>query len=105
MGLDPGSHNLAPQLVRYRVIDTASRKGVIIMEPTMRLFIAINFDSETRNKLVALQDELRKQAKNGSFTSPQNLHLTLQFLGDCDVNQTIAIKAAMANPIKAIKSE
>ena len=62
---------------------------------TMRLFIAINFNSETKSKLIALQDELRAYSKHGNFTLPENLHLTLSFLGECDSTQTAAVKTAM----------
>ena len=62
---------------------------------TMRLFMAINLSSGTREKLVALQDELRVRSKHGSFTLPENLHLTLSFLGECDLSQTAEIKAVM----------
>ena len=60
----------------------------------MRLFIAINFNNETRTRLVALCNELRS-SKHGRFTLPENLHLTLAFLGECSVEQTASVKAAM----------
>ena len=60
-----------------------------------RLFVAINFETETRNKLVALQNRLRASSARGNFTLPENLHLTLSFLGDCSPAQTAAVKAAM----------
>ncbi|HZJ78343.1 MAG TPA: RNA 2',3'-cyclic phosphodiesterase [Clostridia bacterium] len=47
----------------------------------MRLFIAINFDNETKQKLLTVQKELRLCA-NGNFTRPENLHLTILFLGE-----------------------
>ena len=61
----------------------------------MRLFIAINFNDDTRNKLLALRDELRFKSKNGNFSAPENIHLTLVFLGECDARKTAAAKAAM----------
>ena len=61
----------------------------------MRLFVAINFNDETRARLIALQDELRSCSVRGRFSLPENLHLTLAFLGECDVKQTTAIKAVM----------
>ena len=62
---------------------------------SMRLFIAINFNTGTRNKLIALCDELRSHSERGGFSLPENLHLTLAFLGECDDKQTAAAKAAM----------
>jgi len=63
--------------------------------PYQRLFIAINFTTETKGKLTALQEHLRVRSKGGNFTLPENLHLTLAFLGDCNPAQTAAIKSAM----------
>ena len=67
----------------------------MIQNNISRLFVAINFETETRNKLAALQNRLRTNFKRGSFTLPENLHLTLSFLGDCNPAQTAAVKAAM----------
>lgn len=61
----------------------------------MRLFIAINFNTETRSRLIALRDELRARSEQGKFSTQENLHLTLAFLGECDAKQTTSVKAAM----------
>jgi len=61
----------------------------------MRLFIAINLNDKTKSALLALRDELRINAESGSFTRPENLHLTLAFLGECNVKQLSAAEAAM----------
>ena len=61
----------------------------------MRLFIAINFNEYTKNQLIVLQDELQANAKRGSFTLSENIHLTLLFLGECNDRQLAAIKTAM----------
>ena len=61
----------------------------------MRLFIAINFNNETRSRLLDLRDELRGKSQRGNFSMPENLHLTLAFLGECDSKQTAAVKAVL----------
>ena len=61
----------------------------------MRLFIAINFSDEIKNKLIAAQDMLRKHASSGNFTRPENLHLTLIFLGETAQSRLPAIKRAV----------
>lgn len=61
----------------------------------MRLFIAINFSTEIRLKLVSLRDELRNNSAKGRFSAPENLHLTLAFLGECDEKQAIDARSAM----------
>jgi 2'-5' RNA ligase len=59
----------------------------------MRLFVAINFSADTKNKLITLRDELRAHSERGKFSPPENLHLTLVFLGECDGERTAAAKA------------
>lgn len=47
----------------------------------MRLFISINFDEKTKENILLVQKRLRILGK-GRFASPNNLHLTLAFLGE-----------------------
>ena len=51
-----------------------------------RLFIAVFLDKEVKNVLQKLQEQLRAQSYKGSFTRPENLHLTLAFLGETPEN-------------------
>ena len=62
----------------------------------MRLFIAINFTDATRSKLHDLQNELHFMSIRGRYTNPDNMHLTLAFLGECDMEQYSAAITAMA---------
>jgi 2'-5' RNA ligase len=64
-------------------------------EMSMRLFIAINFNDGARGGLLALRDELRGKSRSGNFSLPENLHLTLAFIGECGHKQMAAAKAAM----------
>ncbi len=48
----------------------------------MRLFISINFDDKVVNELINIQEELRRCGVRGNFTKPENLHLTLAFIGE-----------------------
>lgn len=48
----------------------------------MRLFIAINFNEEIKAGINEIIKRLKKQAIQGNFTSMDNLHLTLVFLGE-----------------------
>jgi len=61
----------------------------------MRLFIAINFNDATRSRLVSLRDELQGASNRGRFTHPENLHLTLAFLGECHELQAASAMTAM----------
>ncbi|MGD9155675.1 MAG: RNA 2',3'-cyclic phosphodiesterase [Bacillota bacterium] len=60
----------------------------------MRLFIAVNFDKETKRNMIAVQERLRKVGQ-GNFSRPENLHLTLVFLGEVTPNRAAAVKQAM----------
>jgi 2'-5' RNA ligase len=61
----------------------------------MRLFIAVNFNDGTRSRLAALCGELRAVSRRGNFSAPENLHLTLAFLGECGAERTAAAKSAL----------
>ena len=61
----------------------------------MRLFTAINFNDATRSRLVSIRDEIKSKSARGNFTAPQNIHLTLIFLGESDERQFAAAKSAL----------
>jgi len=50
----------------------------------MRTFIAIELPSEIKDALASLQTELRRAGADVSWTRPENIHLTLKFLGEVD---------------------
>lgn len=60
----------------------------------MRLFLAIPFSPEIRGALAEAQDQLRRQGVQANFTRPENLHLTLAFLGETD--RQAAVQQVMA---------
>lgn len=60
----------------------------------MRLFIAVCFDDRTIENLLAIQHRLRELG-HGSFSRPENLHLTLAFLGETEPLRLEAVRAAM----------
>jgi 2'-5' RNA ligase len=61
----------------------------------MRLFVAINFNPETLSRLISLGDELRSRSLRGSFTHPENLHLTLAFIGETSPKKVDKVKAIL----------
>ena len=61
----------------------------------MRLFVAINFPDEVKAAVAAIRDGLKDTALRGNFTLDENLHLTLVFLGECDVRQTKEVKSVL----------
>lgn len=48
----------------------------------MRLFVAILFPEPVRKALMDTMAQMRAQGAHGNFTRPENLHLTLAFLGE-----------------------
>jgi RNA 2',3'-cyclic 3'-phosphodiesterase len=50
----------------------------------MRTFIAIEIPSEIKSALTALQTDLRRAGADVGWTKPENMHLTLNFLGEVD---------------------
>lgn len=60
----------------------------------MRLFVSINFDKDTKEKILTVQNRLRELGR-GNFSRPENLHLTLAFLGEVHPNQISALCRAM----------
>ena len=50
----------------------------------MRLFIAIAFPDKIKDRLKAGMDDLRRQGVRASWSRRENLHLTLEFLGELD---------------------
>ncbi|HEX2972842.1 MAG TPA: RNA 2',3'-cyclic phosphodiesterase [Tepidisphaeraceae bacterium] len=52
----------------------------------MRLFLAIELSESARRHLIKVQDVLRPIVRGVSFTRPENLHLTLKFLGEVPDN-------------------
>jgi len=60
----------------------------------MRLFIAINFDDTTKDKIQEVQSKMKKISK-GNYSKRDNLHLTLAFLGEISEDRVEDIKLAM----------
>ena len=48
----------------------------------MRLFIAIQLSEGMRQAICALQERFRENGVTGKYTRPENLHLTLAFIGE-----------------------
>lgn len=65
----------------------------------MRIFIAIRFTEAFKYSILDAQDGLREYGVRGNYTQPENLHLTLAFIGETE--RVAEIKAA----VDAVKFE
>jgi RNA 2',3'-cyclic 3'-phosphodiesterase len=66
----------------------------------VRLFIAIEIPGEIGNALAAFLKELQKTAPKAKWVRPENLHLTLKFLGETDE----AMLGQIEGSLKTIRS-
>src|SRR5687768_465516 len=57
------------------------------MPQTLRTFVAVEIGSETRARAGQLISRLRSAAVNVKWVEPQNLHWSLQFLGEVDIRE------------------
>lgn len=60
----------------------------------MRLFVAVHFTPEIRRALLDAAGELRRQSASARMTRPENLHLTLAFIGETE-NRRAAQEAVL----------
>jgi 2'-5' RNA ligase len=61
-----------------------------------RTFIGIDPGKDIRNRLVALQEQLAKTGTEVKWVEPENLHVTLLFLGEVDERDLPAVCKAVS---------
>jgi 2'-5' RNA ligase len=68
----------------------------------MRVFIAIRFTQAFKEPIFEAQDALRDNGVRGNFTLPEDLHLTLAFIGETDRVDDIkaAVKEVVFEPFE-----
>lgn len=77
---------------------------MIRTDGTLRLFTAIQPDDGSRHHLSSVADTFRSHALSGRFVSPENLHLTLNFIGAVKPEELSAIAAALESATEACQS-
>ncbi len=65
------------------------------LEVTIRVFIAIPLPEELVTRLGELQKELKKDVKDASWVRPENIHLTLKFLGEIGAEELAGVVGAL----------
>ena len=73
------------------------------MSDTIRAFIAINFNPKIQRSIGRMQDHLRKTNCDIKWVRPENIHITLKFLGNVETKQVDAIKRMLANHYRSTK--
>lgn len=69
----------------------------------MRLFVAVTLEQELKEYLEGRQKAMRDYCRRGNFSRPENLHLTVKFLGEVEREKLSAIKQAMDEGAGAIQ--
>jgi 2'-5' RNA ligase len=74
------------------------------MNTTLRTFIAIEINDHVRRELTSLQDKLREANADVKWTEPENLHITIKFLGDTPAEKLPEINAVLDQTARAFHS-
>ncbi|OOM78416.1 RNA 2',3'-cyclic phosphodiesterase [Clostridium sp. BL-8] len=61
----------------------------------MRVYIAIDFEDNTKNYFNRIVSDIKKHCTEGKFTEENNFHLTIRFIGEADELQIKKIKEAI----------
>jgi 2'-5' RNA ligase len=67
---------------------------------TIRTFIAVDLPDSVRQSIRHYQEPLKQGGANVKWVRPENMHLTLKFLGDIPTDQQDAILRAMAESVR-----
>ncbi|MFQ5881991.1 MAG: 2'-5' RNA ligase family protein, partial [Candidatus Methylomirabilales bacterium] len=70
----------------------------------MRLFIAINLDPALQAPLADILRDLRALQAPVSWVKPENLHLTLKFLGEVAEANLPAVREAFCRSLAGVRS-
>src|SRR5216684_4454630 len=62
----------------------------------MRLFVALEIPSAVRENLAELLKSLRSMSPQTRWVRPENLHVTLKFIGEVPETRLAAIRSALA---------
>lgn len=66
------------------------------MEDKSRSFIAIELPDHIRHAVLNIQNRLKSGVKGIKWVVPDNIHLTIRFLGDLDKKEIEAVKEVLA---------
>jgi RNA 2',3'-cyclic 3'-phosphodiesterase len=70
------------------------------MDELIRTFIAVQFPDNIRDAILKLQDRLKAGVKGVKWVAPENIHLTLRFLGDLCPDDIFHVSEAVSASVK-----
>ena len=73
------------------------------MSETIRSFIAIELSPEIKDALQKIEDELKPKVPDVKWVRPENIHLTLKFLGHISADMIESIKSILVQIAKDAK--
>jgi RNA 2',3'-cyclic 3'-phosphodiesterase len=71
------------------------------MNTTIRAFIAIELNDHIRHELSRIQSLLKRADADVKWTEPENLHLTIKFLGDTPIDKLPEINSVLEQTANA----
>lgn len=69
----------------------------------VRLFVAVEITEKIRKKLAEFQDELKRVDADVGWVAPENLHMTLKFIGALDEEGIESVTAIIKEAVAHIK--
>lgn len=69
---------------------------------TIRVFIAIEIDSEIKNKLSEYLSKLKRTGADVKWVAPENIHLSLKFIGYIEKETLINLNKIISNAVSCI---
>ena len=73
------------------------------MNNTIRTFIAIPLDPHIRQTIAQAQNHLKELDCNIKWVNPENIHLTLKFLGEVKLKKIDAVKQSLEDLLGSVK--
>jgi 2'-5' RNA ligase len=70
---------------------------------TIRVFIAIEIDSEIKNKLSEYLSKLKRTGADVKWVSPENIHLTLKFIGHIEKETIVNLNKIINDAVFSIE--
>jgi 2'-5' RNA ligase len=82
--------------------ESEERDGSYAPSKRLRLFVAVNFPSEIQKNLNAIRGEAPEVAREVRWTKPEQVHLTLKFLGSMDPASVGEIERALTAAVRDV---